>query len=193
MTRRDAEENAFDIRLRRPGPRGARVAEMLRVDHAGEYGAVQIYRGQRAVFGGLPHKSATAALIAGMEEGEATHLATFDRLLVERGVRPTIFSPLWNAAGFALGAATALMGEKAAMACTSAVEEVIEQHYAEQAIELDASDPALGELVRRFRADELQHKHAAEAAGAEEAPFYSVMRSVIQAGCRIAIKASEKL
>ncbi len=183
----------FDIRARRPGPRAARVAEMLRVDHAGEYGAVQIYRGQRAVFGALPHKSETAALIADMEAGEATHLATFDRLLIERGVRPTLLSPLWNAAGFALGAATALMGEKAAMACTSAVEEVIEQHYAEQAAELDVSDPELGDLVRRFRADELHHKETAEAAGAEEAPLYGLMRAVIQAGCRVAIKASEKL
>ena len=104
----------------RPGPRERRIAEMLRVDHAGEYGAVAIYRGQKAVFGALPHKMRTASMIEEMEEGELHHLETFDEMLIERGVRPTLFGPLWNRAGFALGAATALMGEKAAMACTAA-------------------------------------------------------------------------
>ena len=115
----------------KPGPRSPRIAEMLRVDHAGEYGAVAIYRGQRAVFDRLPHKQATADAIAEMEAGEAGHLETFDRLLAERKVRPTLLAPLWNAAGFGLGAATALMGEKAAMAATAAVEDVIEKHYGE--------------------------------------------------------------
>lgn len=181
------------IDRRTPGPRDNRLAEMLRVDHAGEHGAVEIYRGQRAVFGALPHKAEFAETLRAMEEGEAEHLATFNRMLAERGVRPTIFSPLWSVAGFGLGAVTALMGEKAAMACTAAVEEVIEEHYAQQAETLDAADAALATTVRAFREDELQHKRTAEDHGAREAPGYGALKAVIQAGCRAAIKLSEKL
>ena len=183
----------FQGNTSRPGPRENRVGEMLRVDHAGEFGAVQIYRGQRAVFDAIPGKAATSKLLKEMEDGEAHHLATFDRLLAERGVRPTVFSPIWNAAGFALGAGTALLGEKAAMACTSAVEEVIEQHYADQAEELNAAGDPLAETITEFREDELEHKNTAEAEGAKEAPGYHAMRAVIQFGCRAAIKLSEKL
>jgi ubiquinone biosynthesis monooxygenase Coq7 len=177
----------------KPGPRIARLAEMLRVDHAGEYGAVAIYRGQQAVFSRLPHKAETAEKIAEMEAGEQDHLKTFDELLAERKVRPTLLSPLWNVAGFGLGAATALMGEKAAMACTAAVEDVIEKHYAAQADELKDLEPELAETVAKFREDELGHKHEAEAAGADEAPGYSLLSSVIRAGCRAAIKVAEKV
>ncbi|MBY0422960.1 MAG: demethoxyubiquinone hydroxylase family protein [Parvularculaceae bacterium] len=166
---------------------------MLRVDHAGEYGAVQIYRGQRAVFGRLPHKSATADVIAEMEAGEARHLETFDRLLAERRVRPTLLSPLWNVAGFGLGAVTALMGEKAAMACTAAVEEVIEGHYAAQAEEIAAVDPALASTIAEFRDDELGHKATAEDNGADGAPGFGLLKAAIQFGCRVAIRLSEKV
>jgi ubiquinone biosynthesis monooxygenase Coq7 len=183
----------LNIPRMRPGPRAARLAEMLRVDHAGEYGAVQIYRGQRAVFGALPHKHATAETIAAMEAGEARHLKTFDALLAERQVRPTLLSPLWNIAGYGLGAATALLGEKAAMACTAAVEEVIEQHYAAQAEELAVTDPALAQTIEEFRAEEIGHKETAEANGAEDAPGYGLLRAVIQTGCRLAIRLSEKI
>jgi len=178
---------------KKPGPRRARLGEMLRVNHAGEYGAVAIYRGQRAVFDRLSHKSSIAEEIADMEAGEQEHLKTFDRLLAERKVRPTLLAPLWNAAGFGLGAATALMGEKAAMAATAAVEDVIEKHYAEQAGELDADEPALAETVRQFREEELQHKHTAESAGAAETPGYSALSAIIRAGCRAAIKVAEKV
>ncbi|HXI86487.1 MAG TPA: demethoxyubiquinone hydroxylase family protein, partial [Parvularculaceae bacterium] len=164
-----------------------------RVDHAGEYGAVQIYKGQRAVFENIPHKDRTAQAIAAMEAGEIAHLEAFDRLLAERRVRPTLFSPVWNAAGFALGAATALIGERAAMACTEAVEEVIERHYAGQADELAAAEPALAETVLRFRDDELGHKQTAEDHGAREAVFYPLLKTFIQAGCRLAIRLSEKI
>ena len=184
---------AFPFDARRPGDREARIGEMLRVDHAGEHGAVQIYRGQRAVFDALPHRKALADKLREMEDGEAEHLRTFNRLLAERGVRPTLMSPLWSLAGFGLGAATALMGEKAAMACTAAVEEVIEQHYAGQAETLADADPALAETVRAFREDELAHKATAEAHGAREAFGYGVLRTAIQAGCRLAIRLSEKI
>ncbi|MEZ5893514.1 MAG: demethoxyubiquinone hydroxylase family protein [Parvularculaceae bacterium] len=177
----------------KPGSRAARLSEMLRVDHAGEYGAVAIYRGQRAVFARLPHKARTAALIKEMEDGEAEHLATFDRLLAERKIRPSLLSPFWNAAGFGLGAATALMGEKAAMTCTAAVEDVIEKHYAEQIAELEPHEPALAGTVRKFRDDEIGHKTTAETEGAQEAPFHKALSAVIGAGCRAAIKIAEKL
>ena len=177
----------------KPGPKAAQIGEMLRVDHAGEYGAVAIYRGQRAVFDRLPHKARTAALLKEMEEGEHHHLSTFDRLLDERNVRPTLLAPLWNAAGFGLGAATALMGEKAAMACTEAVEDVIEKHYAEQIDELGDNEPELRETVRQFREDELGHKHTAEEEGAREAPGYRLLSRAIQLGCKAAIRIAEKV
>ena len=178
---------------KKPGPRQARLAEMLRVDHAGEYGAVAIYRGQRAVFDRLPHKTQIAAEIAEMEAGEEEHLKTFDRLLAERGVRPTLLAPLWNAAGFGLGAATALMGEKAAMAATAAVEDVIEKHYGEQADALSADEPEIAATVRQFREDELGHKATAEQAGAADAPGFEALSAVIRAGCRAAIRIAEKV
>ncbi|WP_375204780.1 demethoxyubiquinone hydroxylase family protein [Hyphococcus sp.] len=177
----------------KPGPRAARIGDMLRVDHAGEYGAVAIYRGQRAVFEKLPHKARTAKLLEEMEAGEAHHLETFDRLLAERKVRPTLLSPFWNAAGFGLGAATALMGEKAAMACTEAVEDVIEKHYAEQIEELGETEPELQETVRQFREDELEHKNTAEDEGAREAPGYRLLSAAIRLGCRAAIRVAEKV
>jgi ubiquinone biosynthesis monooxygenase Coq7 len=179
--------------VRAPGHTTARREEMLRVDHAGEFGAVQIYRGQRAVFERIASKSDTAALIAEMEAGEAHHLETFDKMIRERNVRPTALAPLWRFAGFTLGAATALMGEKAAHACTAAVEEVIEEHYAAQAQELGSDDPELRETVERFREDELGHKDTALDHGAREAPGYPLLSAAIKFGCRVAIAASEKI
>ncbi|MEZ5892738.1 MAG: demethoxyubiquinone hydroxylase family protein [Parvularculaceae bacterium] len=183
----------FDKDRMTPGPRQNRLAEMLRVDHAGEHGAVTIYRGQRAVFDALPGKAALSARLREMEEGEAEHLETFNRILAERGVRPTLLSPLWSAAGFGLGAVTALMGEKAAMACTAAVEEVIEKHYSGQAEALAAAEPDLTRTILEFRDDELEHKRIAEEGGAEQAPAYPLLKAVIQAGCRAAIRLSEKI
>jgi len=171
----------------------ARVAEMIRVDHAGEFGAVQIYRGQRAVFERSESKRHAARLIADMEAGEAEHLATFDRLIAEREVRPTLMAPIWRIAGFGLGAATALMGEKAAHACTEAVEDVIEKHYARQSEALDGLDDGLKSLVDRFREEELAHRDTAVAQGAHGAPGYPVLSALIKLGCRAAIRISEKI
>ncbi|NWG70478.1 MAG: demethoxyubiquinone hydroxylase family protein [Parvularculaceae bacterium] len=184
---------AFEPARERPGARRSRLEEMLRVDHAGEYGAVRIYQGQRAVFDALPSKSEMSETLRRMEEGEAAHLKTFDALLADRTVRPTALAPLWNIAGYALGAATALMGEKAAMAATEAVEGVIERHYADQASELQEVEPALAETIASFRNDELAHKKSAEDAGAHEAFAYPLLRAAIAAGCRLAIRLSEKL
>ncbi|HWA21839.1 MAG TPA: demethoxyubiquinone hydroxylase family protein [Caulobacterales bacterium] len=174
-----------------PGERARRIEAMIRVDHAGEFGAVQIYRGQRAVFERIAGKAEAAALIAEMEAGEKSHLETFDRLVRERGVRPTALAPLWRLAGFGLGAATALMGEKAAHACTAAVEEVIEEHYGAQALELGDGDPELKSTVEQFRADEIGHKDTAVEHGAHDAPAYPLLSAAIKLGCRVAIRASE--
>ncbi len=179
----------------RPG-RGAmatRMAEILRVDHAGELGAVHIYRGQRAVLGQAPGRERIAGQLAEMEGHEAEHLARFDRLLTERGVRPTAMAPVWRLAGFALGAGTALLGEKAAHACTEAVETVIEQHYAGQVAELAERDPGLAAELAKFRDEELAHRDIALEEGAREAPGYGLLAAVIRTGCRAAIKISEKV
>ena len=170
-----------------------RTEEMLRVDHAGEHGAVAIYRGQRAVFSRLPHKARIRDLLEDMEAGEQHHLAEFDRLLTERRVRPTALGPLWHAAGWGLGAVTALMGERAAMACTSAVESVIEGHYAEQAEAARPTHPELADTFAEFREDELHHRDTAVAGGAREAPFYQTLATTIRAGCLAAIRVSEKV
>ncbi len=179
----------------RPG-RGAdraRLAEILRVDHAGELGAVAIYQGQRAVFAALDKPPPLAAEVEEMAAHEAVHLAAFDRLLTARGVRPTVLTPLWRLAGFALGAGTALMGEKAAHACTEAVETVIEQHYADQIEELRVREPELAQELSGYREDELGHRDRAIAGGAREAPGYAVLSAVIGAGCRAAIRLAEKI
>ncbi|HEX4183557.1 MAG TPA: demethoxyubiquinone hydroxylase family protein [Caulobacteraceae bacterium] len=179
----------------RPGRRAAaaRLAEILRVDHAGELGAVPIYRGQRAVLNRAPGKYRIAFQLQEMEAHEADHLGAFDRMLTERRVRPTLLAPLWRAAGFALGAGTALLGEKAAHACTEAVETVIEAHYAGQIAELESAEPALVADLTRFRDEELAHRDQAAAEGARQAPGYPLLSAVIRAGCRAAIKVSEKL
>jgi ubiquinone biosynthesis monooxygenase Coq7 len=175
--------------------RGAsrRIDEMIRVDHAGEYGAVQIYRGQRAVFALLPGKARIAGLLEEMEAGEQAHLATFDRLIHERGVRPTALAPVWRGAGFMLGAVTALMGEKTAHACTAAVEEAIEEHYDAQSKALAGVDEELKAVVDAFRADELAHRDTAVIEGAKSAPGYGVLSGAIKLGCRLAIAVSQKV
>ncbi|MCI3131248.1 demethoxyubiquinone hydroxylase family protein [Phenylobacterium aquaticum] len=171
----------------------ARLAEILRVDHAGELGAVHIYRGQRAVLGAGRGHERTAAQLAEMEGHEAVHLSRFDHLLTEHGVRPTAMTPIWRAAAFALGAGTALLGDKAAHACTEAVESVIEKHYAGQIAELAEREPALAAELSQFRDEELAHRDQAVEEGAREAPGYALLSAVIQAGCRAAIKISEKI
>lgn len=179
----------------RPGgpTRERRKAEMLRVDHAGELGAVRIYQGQLAVLSRAPAQRETQALVEHMAEQEARHKAAFDRLLNEHKVRPTALEPFWSAAGFALGAATALIGPRAAMACTAAVEEVIDEHYRRQTEELKADEGALKDLIEEFRAEEAEHWATAIAEGAEKAPAYPLLSGLIKAGCRIAIRIAEKV
>jgi ubiquinone biosynthesis monooxygenase Coq7 len=169
------------------------IESMIRVDHAGEYGAVRIYEGQLAVLKRRKGAEASVETIQHMAEQEQRHLKAFDRLVNERRVRPTALEPVWRIAGFALGAATAALGEKAAFACTAAVEEVIDGHYAQQIEALKDKDPALKATVEDFRADEAAHRDTALAQGAEQAPGYKLLSETIKAGCRIAIKLSERI
>ncbi len=164
---------------------------MLRVDQAGEYGATRIYAGQMAVMGDRgPHASEIAAMAA----QEAGHRARFDAMIAARGIRPTALQPIWSVAGYALGAATALLGPEAAMACTAAIETEIDRHYSQQLDELaDGSDPELAAIVEEFRDDEREHLGTALASGAERAPAYPLLSGAIRLGCRVAIRLSERI
>jgi ubiquinone biosynthesis monooxygenase Coq7 len=164
------------------------IDRIIRVDHAGEYGAVRIYQGQLAVLGSKP----IADRIRDMESKEREHLERFDDLIAERRVRPTLLAPLWNVAGFALGATTALMGEKAAMACTAAVEEVITEHYDNQAEQLSDDESDLRSVITEFRDDEEEHRQTALEYGAENTPGYVGLSAVIKRGSRLAIWLSER-
>ena len=174
----------------RPGDRRADTASMLRVDQAGEYGATRIYAGQLAV---LRRNCPETRLIARMAAQEQRHLKRFNALMAERRVRPTALQPLWNVAGFALGAATALMSEEAALACTDAVETEIDRHYSQQLADLGDDDPELAADIEEFRAEELEHRDSARAAGAANAVGYPLLTAAIRAGCRVAIELSKRV
>ena len=174
----------------RPGQRRADTASMIRVDQAGEYGATRIYAGQLAV---LQPSSPAAKLVSRMAMQEQRHLRRFDELVAQRRVRPTALQPLWNAAGFALGAGTALIGEDAAMACTDAIETEIGRHYQRQLDELDEDDPELSADIAEFRAEELEHLDTARSAGAQRAPAYPLLTGAIRAACRVAIALSKRV
>ena len=178
-------------------------ARALRVDHAGELAAVRILEGQLAVLGDSP----AGAPIREMAAQERLHLETFERLIARDGVRPTVLAPLWRAAGFALGAAGALAGPRAAMACTAAIEETIEAHYARQIAALEADPDAdredggdgetggeetLSAVLRAFRDDEIAHRDAARAHGADAPPGLALPGALVRGGCRVAIRLSER-
>ncbi|MEO6433854.1 MAG: demethoxyubiquinone hydroxylase family protein [Sphingomicrobium sp.] len=174
----------------RPGDRRPDSASMLRVNQAGEYGATRIYAGQLAV---LRSNSAKSRLIQRMATQEERHLTRFNALMAERRVRPTILQPIWNIAGFALGAATALLSEDAALACTEAVETEIDRHYADQLRELGDEDPELAADIAEFRAEEVEHRDAAIEHGSANAPAHPLLTAAIRAGCRVAIGLSKRI
>jgi len=178
-------------RRRLPGDpdRAREIEAMIRVDHAGEFGAKRIYDGQLAVLG----RSEDGPTIRRMAHQELEHLKVFDRLVAERAVRPTALAPFWHVAGFALGAATALLGPKAAMACTEAVERVIDEHYQDQLDRLGADEPALAKIIARFRDDEIEHRDIAVEHGAREARGYAVLNKAIEGATRLAIRLSTKI
>ena len=166
------------------------LEEIIRVDHAGEYGATKIYDGQIAVFG---KNSKLGKTIQHMADQEQEHIDKFNELILEHRVRPTALLPLWNVAGYALGASTALMGEKAAMACTVAVEKVIGEHYQEQLELLGDDHKDLKKTISKFRDDELEHHDIGIEHDAENAPGYKIMSKVIELGCKTAIAISKKI
>lgn len=176
-------------RLPGDGAAAARVARMIRVDHAGEYGAKRIYQGQLAILG----RTDKAETIRHMQAQEQVHLDSFAAMIAQRRVRPTALLPLWHLAGFALGAATAALGSRAAMACTVAVEEAIDEHYRAQVAALGEDEPALRDTIETFRAEELEHRDIGLANEAEQAPGYRLLSKAIKAGCRVAIAASERI
>ena len=164
------------------------IERFLRVDHAGERAAQQIYKGQLV----LLRNHSSGVEIQHMMEQEIEHLETFEVLLNERHVRPSVLDPIWGAAGFTLGLVTASMGPKAAMACTIAVEEVIGDHYAKQAEQLGDDEADLHKTISRFRDEELDHRDIAISHDGQEAHHYKILKNVIQAGCRAAIKVAER-
>ncbi|MGI4875960.1 MAG: demethoxyubiquinone hydroxylase family protein [Janthinobacterium lividum] len=170
-----------------PGDRTETAAQMIRVDHAGEYGAARIYAGQLAVMG---NRTPVAAEIGRMKAQEQRHLDTFSRLIVARGVRPTLMHPLWHVAGYALGAATALLGPAAAMACTVAVETEIDRHYQAQLDILGDRDPELSGHIGDFQAEEVEHR---DTAGALGGGGYPILSGLIRAGCRVAIAVTRRV
>lgn len=165
----------------------ALLHRMIRVDQAGEYGARRIYEGQMSVLGPQDRQ------LKHMAEQERRHLALFDDLMIERGVRPTLLQPFWHVAGFALGAATAMLGREAAMACTVAVEEVIDEHYRRQGEALGAAEPELKRVIEECRLEEVEHRNIGLAEGAERAPAYPMLTAAIKAGSRLAIWLSERV
>lgn len=167
--------------MSKPNPNSDTLAQMLRVNHAGEYGANRIYEGQIAVL----KNSKLKPELEHMLEQEQAHLAKFNELLPKNNVRPSILMPFWHIGGLALGAGSALLGEKAAMACTVAVEEAIDEHYAEQEELLPEGE--LKETVKQFRAEELEHRDAGLENGAEDMRGYEVFYNLIKAGCKASI------
>jgi ubiquinone biosynthesis monooxygenase Coq7 len=166
------------------------LKEMIRVDQAGEYGALRIYQGQLDALG---HNHPIAPTIEHMYAQEKRHLETFNQLVVKHRVRPTVLSPLWHVAGYCLGYATGLLGEKAAMACTVAVESVIDDHYAEQEKRLETIDPEIKAIVSEFRLEEVDHKNIGLANDAEQAPAYMLLTGAIKSASKLAIWLSKRV
>lgn len=183
---------AKPVRMPGDGSKREMLESMIRVDHAGEYGAVRIYQGQMAVLG---RRGGNVAEIEHMADQERVHLATFSEQMRKRRVRPTALMPVWHVAGFALGAGMALMGEKAAHACTVAVEEAIDEHYASQVRALDAEgdEQELRDTCEKFRLEELEHRDTALENGAEQAPGYEALKLAVKTGSKLAIWLSKKI
>ena len=186
---KSASKVTADNRLPGDPDKATLLAQIIRVDQAGEYGAKRIYEGQLAVL----KDTDVAPVLKTMLAQEEQHLATFNKIMATRGVRPTALEPVWHMAGFALGAATALLGKEAAMACTVAVEEVIGEHYAHQAAQLGDDETDLRKTISTFRDDELHHRDESLRHGAETAPAYPVLTGAIKAGTRLAIWLSKRI
>ena len=169
------------------------LEEIIRVDHAGERGAIKIYEGQLLALKTIKQDEALKDKIEEMKEGEKEHLEYFEKEIQKRKIKPTSLLPLWDVMGVALGFGSALLGKKAAMLCTASVEEVIDEHYQNQLKKLGNDERDLKKKIEKFKADEVNHKNMAYEAGATNKGLYSVMDKVIRTGSRIAITISEKI
>ena len=170
-----------------------RTIEFIRVDHAGERGAVKIYEGQLLALNTLVKNEDLKKTIEEMKIHEKEHCDFFEKEIKKRKIKPTKFLPLWDLLGVGLGFGSTLLGKKAAMLCTASVEEVIDKHYQNQINQLDSSEKELKKNIIRFREDELHHKNIAYEKGATKKGFYSIMDKLIKTGSKIAINISEKI
>ena len=170
-----------------------RVQEFIRVDHAGERGAVKIYEGQLLALNTLVKNESLKKTIEEMKVHEKEHCEYFETEIKKRKIKPTKFLPLWDILGVGLGFGSTILGKKAAMLCTASVEEVIDEHYQNQINQIQDDEKKLKEKIKKFRADELEHKDIAYEHGATKKGFYSVMDKIIKTGSKIAINISEKI
>ena len=170
-----------------------KIKEFIRVDHAGERGAVKIYEGQLLALNTFVKDENLKKTIEDMKEHEKEHCEFFENEIKKRNIQPTKFLPLWDLLGVGLGFGSTLLGKKAAMLCTASVEEVIDEHYLNQINQLDISEKELKKKIIKFRQDELDHKDIAYDKGATKKGFYSIMDKIIKTGSKIAIRISEKV
>jgi len=169
------------------------LEEIIRVDHAGERGAIKIYEGQLLALKTIKQDNDLKDKIEEMKEQEKKHLEYFEKEIQKRKIKPTSLLPLWDLMGVTLGFGTALLGKKAAMLCTASVEEVIEDHYQNQLQKLGNDEKDLKAKIEKFKEDEIEHKNMAYETGVTNKGFYSIMDKVIRTGSRIAITISEKI
>ena len=170
-----------------------KVEEFIRVDHAGERGAVKIYEGQLLALNTVVKDDNLKKTIEDMKEHEIEHCQFFEAEIKKRNIKPTKFLPLWDLLGVGLGFGSTLLGKKAAMLCTASVEEVIDKHYLNQINQLGPEEKELKKKITKFRQDELDHKDIAYEEGASKKGFYSIMDKIIKTGSKIAIRISEKV
>ena len=169
------------------------LEEIIRVDHAGERGAIKIYEGQLLALKTIKEDENLKNIIEEMKEQEKEHLEYFEREIHKRKIKPTSLLPLWDMMGVALGFGSALVGKKAALLCTASVEEVIDEHYNNQLKKLGNDEKDLKKKIEKFKGDEVHHKNIAYEAGATNKGLYSIMDKIIRTGSRIAITISEKI
>tara|TARA_B100000989_G_scaffold15195_1_gene10170 strand:- start:1210 stop:1740 length:531 start_codon:yes stop_codon:yes gene_type:complete len=171
----------------------SKVEEFIRVDHAGERGAVKIYEGQLLALNTIVKNDNLKKTIEDMKEHETEHCEFFEKEIKKRNIKPTKFLPLWDLLGVGLGFGSTLLGKKAAMLCTASVEEVIDKHYLDQINQLGPDEKELKKKISKFRQDELDHKDIAYEEGATKKGIYSIMDKIIKTGSKIAINISEKI
>jgi len=169
------------------------IEEIIRVDHAGERGAIKIYEGQLLALNTIKQDEKLKVIIEEMKESEKEHLEYFEKEIQKRKMKPTYLLPLWDILGISIGFGTALLGKKAAMLCTASVEEVIEDHYQNQLKKIGDDEKNLKTKIEKFKKDEVNHKNTAYETGAAKTGIYSVMDKVIKTGSKIAISISEKI